>query len=126
MNHLVLKSCFLGSALLLFSGTAFAQPPFTGQTAGGPIISPYLGLVNNNNINNGVSSYFTLVLPQIQAQQALQRQQTQIGQLQRQTRATALAGTRGGTPIASPQIRATGHTTSFNNFSHFLPARAPR
>ena len=120
MNKFQLLSISLAGALLLLATPAIAQPPFSGQTAGGPIVSPYLGLVSDQNFG-GVSNYFTLVLPQIQAQQALQRQQTQIGQLQRQTRATALAGNRGGSPIQSPQIRSTGHQTTFNNYSHFLP-----
>ena len=101
-----------------FSLPVFAQP-FAGQSVGGPIVSPYLNL---NNVNtNGVSDYFTLVLPQLQQQQqqqALQRQQYQIGQLQR-AQAQTLAGTRGGNPIQAPQIRSTGHTTSFNNYSHY-------
>lgn len=110
---------------LQFTLPAFAQP-FAGQTAGGPIVSPYLNLTNNNS--NGVSDYFTLVLPQLQQQQqqqALQRQQFQIGQLQR-AQAQTLAGTRGGNPIQAPQIRSTGHPTTFNNYSHYysiLPGR---
>jgi len=118
MIKLLTISCFIGLAFLLLATPAVAQPPFTGQTAGGPVVSPYLGLVGND-FNSGVSNYFTLVLPQIQAQQALQRQQNQIGQLQRQERATTLAGNRATNPIQSPQIRSTGHPTSFNNYSHF-------
>jgi hypothetical protein len=124
INYL-LKSCLLGLTLLLLTTPAVAQPPFTGQTAGGPVISPYLGLVGND-FNSGVSNYFTLVLPQIQAQQALQRQQGQIGQLQRQERANVLAGNRASNPIQSPQIRSTGHPTSFNNFSHYYAIQPGR
>lgn len=105
----------LAIVLLLWMSPAWAQPPFTGQYTPGPVISPYLGLVNDGSVSN----YFTLFLPQIQAQQALRQQQGQIGQLQRQERANAQAGNRATNPIQSPQIRSTGHPTSFNNFSHF-------
>lgn len=124
MINILIKSSFFALALLL-APVAFAQP-FAGQTAGGPVISPYLGLVNNDFNSGGVSNYFTLVLPQIQAQQALQRQQAQIGQLQRQDRANALAGNRGIRPIQSPQIRSTGHPTSFNNYSHYYALQPGR
>lgn len=121
-----MKVSYFGFSFLLLATMAVAQPPFTGQTAGGPVVSPYLGLVSGDVSGRGVSNYFTLVLPQIQAQQALQRQQGQIGQLQRQERATSLAANRGSTPIQSPQIRSTGHPTAFNNFSHYYSIQPGR
>jgi hypothetical protein len=119
MKLLLFTLCFIGLESVI-SPALFAQP-FAGQSAGGPVVSPYLNLTTNNS--NGVSNYFTLVLPQIQQQQqqqTIQRQQSQIGQLQRQERAAAsFAGNRGSNPIQTPQIRSTGHVTTFNNYSHY-------
>lgn len=122
---------FLINACVALFAFQFASPllaqPFAGQSVPGPVVSPYLNL--NNVSNNGISDYFTLVLPQLQQQQqqqALQRQQNQIGQLQQQQRASTLAGNRGGNPIQSPQIRSTGHPTSFNNFSHYYSIQQGR
>ena len=125
MNKFLLNAVGLLFALQLTS-PLFAQP-FAGQSAGSPLISPYLNLNSNNT--NGVSNYFTLVLPQIQQQQqqqALQRQQSQISQLQRQERPTALAGNRAGNPIQTQLIRSTGHPTTFNNYSHYYDIRTGR
>ncbi len=126
MNNYCFKSCLFALALLLFATSAFAQPPFTGQTTARPVVSPYLNLVNIAPGNNGVSNYFTQVLPQIQQQQDLQRQQSQIGLLQQQNRATELAGSRAKNPIQAPQIRSTGHPTSFNNYSHYYTFQSSR
>jgi hypothetical protein len=120
MFKLLLKRCLLLLLLLIITGQAEAQPPFTGQLAPQPVISPYLGLSGGGLGNFDNSNYFTIVLPQIRAQQELQRQQGQISQLQRtQQRQTPFAGNRAGSPIQSPQIRNTGHTTFFNNYSHY-------
>jgi hypothetical protein len=118
MTRLLFKICLLGF-FLCFPLAIQAQPPFSGQSSAGPIVSPYLGLANNGNGNADVSNYFTIVLPQIRAQQEFQRQQRQISQLQTQQRATPLAGTRGGSPIQTPQIRSTGHQSFFNAYSHY-------
>jgi hypothetical protein len=128
MIRLRVNSVFLlGLVLLIFASTAKAQPPFTGQTAGGPIISPYLGLTNGGFAGGGdVSNYFTLVLPQIRAQQEFQRQQGQISQLQNQQKLAPFAGNRAGSPIQSPQIRSTGHPTFFNNYSHYYTLQPGR
>ncbi len=126
MIKLLVKCSFVGMILLILVTSAEAQPPFTGQSAPSPILSPYLGLTGGGLGNADVSNYFTLVLPQIRAQQELQRQQGQISQLQNQQKLAPYAGTRAGSPIQSPQIRSTGHTTFFNNYSHFYTLQPGR
>jgi len=126
MIRLAFKSSLIGIVLLILATTVEAQPPFTGQSAPGPILSPYLGLTGGGLGNSDVSNYFTLVLPQIRAQQELQRQQGQISQIQNQQKLAPYAGTRAGSPIQSPQIRSTGHTTFFNNYSHFYTLQPGR
>lgn len=126
MFNMPLKTCLLGLTVISLAVTAWAQPPFTGQSTSRPTLSPYLGFGGNTGFNTDLSNYFTIVLPQIRAQQELQRQQGQISQLQRQQSITPYAGSRSPGPIQSPTIRSTGHTTFFNNYSHYYTIQQGR
>jgi hypothetical protein len=98
---------------------AEAQLPFSDMPSIRPSVSPYLNLLRNTG--GGTSNYFTLVRPQLQAREALQRQQAQINQVQRQ----AQRGQPGGVPVrGSQEIRGTGHETAFMNYLHYYPIRA--
>lgn len=87
-----------------------AQPPFANSGPTAPRLSPYLNLLNQNT--PGVSNYFTLVKPQLDAQRQFRSQQQQISQLQR-SRNTGIS------PRGSNDIRATGHDTTYMNYSHY-------
>jgi hypothetical protein len=107
--------CFLGA---MAPDAVQSQTPFSDINTGvlRPSVSPYLNLTNQRN--SGISNYFTLVRPQIQAREALVRQQAQISQVQRQVQ----RGQPGGVPVrGSPEIRGTGHETAFFNHLHFFP-----
>lgn len=121
----IFKKFALGLLFWGFAQVAYAQP-FAGQSTR-PVLSPYLGLSGNGIGFDGISNYFTIVQPQIQAQEALQRQQSQIGSLQRQARAAAAtASNRNPNPIQQQQIRGTGHGSTFNSYSHFYTIREGR
>jgi hypothetical protein len=114
----ILGLCIVGQAMA--PAAAEAQLPFSDINTGvlRPSVSPYLNLTNSNNRN--ISNYFTLVRPQIQAREALMRQQAQISQVQRQ----AQRGQAGGVPVrGSQEIRGTGHETAYMNYLHYYPAR---
>jgi hypothetical protein len=71
--------------------------------ASGPTISPYLNLFRDEDENpESVPNYFTLVRPQLEQQEANQRQQREIYQLQRQLRnvsATVVVPQYGPAPV---------------------------
>jgi hypothetical protein len=85
----------------------------TSSGLNGPTVSPYLNLFQINS--QGLIPYQSLVRPQIEQQDALNRQAGAIQQLQQQVNTPSGGGGGGG--------RQTGHTTYFMNYSHFY--RAP-
>jgi hypothetical protein len=94
------------------------QPPFSNLPPSRPTVSPYLQLLNQET--PGISNYFTLVRPQIEARRELTRQQLEIDRLQHQVNRARPAGL----PVqGSKEIRGTGHETVFMNTLHFFPQR---
>src|SRR5262245_33602363 len=99
-------------AALFLPGIALAQPgipsppgnlPFSNTIPNRPAVSPYLNLLNSTN--SGISNYYTLVKPQLQAREEMIRQQVQLNQIQRQVQ----RGQPGGVPVrGSQEIRGTG------------------
>lgn len=80
----------------------------------GPTVSPYLNLLQNNQ--NNVPLYQTLVRPQLEAREAIARQDISLQQLQSQLRGgNYQSGSRG----TGSNVRRTGHTTYFGNYSHY-------
>jgi hypothetical protein len=113
----IVTLCCLGA---MAPAAAKAQLPFSDINTGvlRPAVSPYLNLTNQGSRN--ISNYFTQVRPQVQAREALIRQQAQINQVQRQVQ----RGQPGGVPVrGSQEIRGTGHETAFMNYLHYFPAR---
>ena len=107
--------CAIGA---MAPSAASAQLPFSDMPSIRPSVSPYLNLLRNSG--GGVSNYYTLVRPQIQAREALMRQQAQINQVQRQVQ----RGQPGGVPVrGSQEIRGTGHETAYMNYLHYYAFR---
>jgi hypothetical protein len=115
----------LGSfVLVLLASVAHAQAPLGYQSFGGmygghsdnpngPTVSPYLNLLQNNNL--GGANYQTLVKPLIDQGNAIDRQGGGLQRLQQQVnrqQQTAYSG----------RMAATGHQTQFLNHTHFFPA----
>jgi hypothetical protein len=95
-----------------------AQPPFSNLPPSRPVVSPYLQLLNQQT--PGVSNYFTLVKPQIEARRELVQQQYQIDRLAHQVNRQRPAGL----PVqGSKEIRGTGHETVYMNYLHYYPIR---
>ena len=86
----------------------------TSDNPNGSTVSPYLNLLNNNNI--GLPAYQTMVRPVLDAESAIQRQGNSIQRLQQQ--ANSGPTSRGGS--------GTGHTTYFMNYSHYYPRSGAR
>ena len=102
------------TAALVVDPSAAAAQYYHGQaTLNGPTVSPYLQLLNNQN-NFGLGTYQSLVRPQVEQRQAINRQGAELQQLERQSRRTSQS--RDGA-----RLRATGHTTRFFNYSHYYP-----
>ncbi len=78
----------------------------------GPTVSPYLNLLQNNNVLGPPSNYQSLVKPLIDQQSAIKRQGNSIQQLQQQMGSGGPAGNISGG-------RATGHASYFMNYSHY-------
>ncbi|MGC4006118.1 MAG: hypothetical protein QM811_24560 [Pirellulales bacterium] len=108
----------LGVCAIAFVTAVAAQAqPFTG-TYRPPQISPYLNIIGTNQ--QGVSNYFTQVLPQLQNQQSFQRQQAQLNRIQQdQNTLNNRPAATGTNPQGNPEIRATGHPTSYMTYSHY-------
>ena len=103
-----------GSAL-----SALNLPNARGRIFNNPSVSPYLSLLNNNDVSSGIPSYFTSVRPRLEQRAAREQQDRQIKRLQTQTsslrRDISRAGQQGG-------AFATGHPTRFGNYLHFYPS----
>lgn len=104
------------------SGTANAQMPFSDAT-GRRGMSPYtaLGFQGGNPLTGDtLGAYQNLVRPQ-QLQAAQMRQQQaqgrQLGRMQSQIKSMQRAASR----PTSDTIRATGHSATFMNRSHYYP-----
>ena len=112
----------LATIVLAMPRLAVAQAISTYQghsdNPNGPTVSPYLNLLQNNNQLNGMPTYQSLVRPLIDQRSAIQRQGNNLSQLQQQVSSqsyAANAGSRG----------STGHTSYFNNHSHFFRRGGP-
>ncbi len=104
---------------LAWAGAAFAQgfgtfPTGHSDNPNGPTVSPYLNLLQNNQVGS-VSNYQSLVKPLIDQHSAIQRQGNSLSRLQQQVMTGAVGGGAG-----------TGHTSFFMNYSHFYPAARGR
>jgi hypothetical protein len=122
-----MKRILLTLGLALIAGVAASeaqgqgqgQLPFSNLPPSRPVVSPYLQLLNQQT--PGISNYFTLVKPQIEARRELTRQQLELDRLQHQVNRARPAGL----PVqGSKEIRGTGHETVFMNTLHFYPPRA--
>jgi hypothetical protein len=104
--------------VLGLAGQAHAQRLYQGTSDNpvGPTVSPYLNLLQNNSF--GITNYQSLVRPLVQQGNAINRQGSQLNNLQRQISAPSSGG-RGG------YGSATGHVTFFMNNSHFYPVPQP-
>jgi Ca2+-dependent lipid-binding protein len=100
-----------------------AQLPFSNMYSR-PTVSPYMQLQQqgmNPLMNQNI--YQTMVQPQVQQQQQqlqqlqqarqINKMQNQVQQIQRDTRGRQIDET----------IRPTGHASTYQNLSHFYPAR---
>ena len=115
-SRTILLAVAVASICLAAPGPALAQfSPLslgTRDNLNGPTVSPYLNLLQVNS--QGLIPYQNLVTPQINQQNALNRQAGAIQQLQQQVNASGTVGSGG---------RGTGHTTFFMNYSHYYSGR---
>jgi hypothetical protein len=88
----------------------WAQYPYQPPTQR-PAVSPYLNLLRRGN--STAFNYYTLVRPQVQQLSVNAQQNAAISQLNSQVQSQS---TGGGVPQ-----QATGHATSFLNYSHYFP-----
>ena len=84
-----------------------------------PTVSPYLNLLRGTS-EGALPNYYTLVRPQLQQRAAALQQQASINQLQRQVNSLPRRDRLSG---VSGEIRTTGHTTLFQNYSHYYQRR---
>ena len=111
-------------AVMFFAAPALAQtshrPPRQSSryTPSKPTVSPYMNLFRNDNNNNNIPNYQTLVRPQLQQQavnqqvaRSLDRQRTAVQSLQQDA-----------LHQRQPAIRSTGTGATTNNYSHYFPA----
>lgn len=95
----------LGAAPRVLGQAGYVRPP-TGPGAR-PTTSPYLNLTRPGN---SALNYYNLVRPEFEFRNANQALQGQIGRQGQSIRDLQAEG-----------IPATGHSTSFFNYSHFFP-----
>ncbi len=105
-----------GCVVLGLAATGRAQVMGPSLPVGNaPAVSPYLNMIDNGFNTSGVSNYSILVQPLIEQREATQQQAFAIQQLQRSaSRAYGTSRSSGSTAI-----RSTGHTTRFQNTSHY-------
>jgi hypothetical protein len=84
----------------------------------GSTISPYLGLLRDNDFD-GLPAYYAFVRPQTEQQSVNRQQQRNIQQLGREVQ--QLEGRNAFPTRGSLDIRETGHITRFMNFLHYYP-----
>lgn len=82
-----------------------------------PTISPYLNLTRDDNDPGGLPNYFALVRPQLQQQEVNMRQQHSLDRLNREVE--AVEARVAVPPGGDPNLRATGHSVYFQNYSHY-------
>jgi len=85
-----------------------------------PTVSPYLRLLEGGG-SLFSTPYQSLVVPEIQRRRTSLEQSRQLSQLRQQMNASLMQNAQ----TTNGQLRATGHTTFFMNYSHFYP-NAPR
>ena len=100
------KPTLIALALVLASGTVYAQPLApqapTQQPYSPPVFSPYLNLLNRGN---PAINYYGIVRPEVQEQQQLQRLQFGLARTNAEIEAT--------TSTAPGLLPTTGHTVGF-------------
>ncbi|MEM8944342.1 MAG: hypothetical protein AAGD11_04090 [Planctomycetota bacterium] len=97
---------------------AAAGKPFEYVT-NGPTVTPYLSL-DMVQTNEGVPNYYSRVLPQIQQQQANQKQQAELRRLQQQLRLANAPGLN-----INPRnsgVPTTGRSSQFLNNGGYFPS----
>jgi hypothetical protein len=77
-----------------------------------PTVSPYLNLLNNNSF--GIPNYQTMVRPEVEARDAINRQGASLQQLQQQFREASQGGRQ-----YQPGVSRTGHGARYMNYSHY-------
>lgn len=107
-------------ATLIISGTALGQvqnrqPGFTPTTR--PTVSPYVLLGSNRR--TPAINYFGIVRQQQSIRSSVRQLGERVSLDEAQTAADVAAA---ATPAATAPLPATGHTTSFQNHSHFFPS----
>lgn len=118
----ILAAMVAAAALTLTADNAAAQSSFRrpdlnpfNNILSRPTVSPYLNLLRNQGF--GAPNYQTLVRPELEARRQLQQQQHSINQLH-----TGLANQGQQLQRAiTGEIRSTGHTTTYRNYSHYFP-----
>ena len=103
-------------------GLANAHFSTTRYLASRPTVSPYLNLIVDQQ-NRGLSTYHTLVRPQLEQRRQAQEQQAAIQRLN-----TQLSGVRSQLQrnTVSGQPAPTGHMTRFMTHSHYYPGLITR
>ncbi len=92
------------------------KKPFSGVQRR-PTLSPYLGLLRDNDTNDAdLPAYFAFVRPQQEQQRVNQQQNREVQQLNRQVQQL---DRRIINPSGSQTLRPTGHQTMFMNLSHY-------
>jgi len=105
------------SANLATRGMAHANISTTRYLANRPTVSPYLNLIVDQQ-NRGLSTYHTLVRPQLEQRRQAQEQQVAIQRLNSQLSGVRSQLRRNTVP---GQPTATGHMTRFMTHSHYYP-----
>ncbi len=104
----------LAAVLALSAGTCAAQVQprqyGTNTFINRPPVSPYMNLLRVDGSITG--NYYTLVRPQIEAANALNRQQHELQRLE--SRVTGMSNNQ-----SAPADFRTGHQTTFGNYSHY-------
>ena len=87
-----------------------------------PSVSPYLSLLNRDDLSVGLPTYHTRVRPQIEAEQRAKEQAQQTEQI-RQLQSRVSSVRRDLTSAQNNNaVFPTGHPTRFRNYSHYYPA----
>ncbi len=101
-------------------GGGGGQLPFSGNTYRRPTVSPYMQLQQQGyNPMQTQNIYQTMVQPQVQQQQQQIEQMSQARQMQRlQNQVQQIGRDTSGRQI-DESIRATGHSATYLNYSHY-------
>jgi hypothetical protein len=121
-SRMIFSAAVLVLLALAIPDVALAQYGYSSghsDNPNGPTVSPYLNLLQNNNVLGPPTNYQSLVKPLIDQQSAIKRQGSSIQQLQQQIGSGGPTGNLSGG-------RATGHPTFYQNYSHYFTRNGGR